>query len=1064
MRAGKILVVAAPIILWCTLSQLRAGTTAIDFSLEKESTTSAGVFSRDGKLLRTLWTLKKLAPGSHHDQWDGFDELGRNLPPGEYEVRVACSNATFTDVGTIGNSGVGSTMQSGTDDLITDRQTGDIYTANNWEEAGQDFRKMNAEGRHLMDAQFRVRNGTPNGWPIAVAVNDGILYCSVFTVHEPVAGQQTTLDGGAVIRKFTADTGEPLKFPTETGYIRLKEPDPQQKDIFDHQSVHSIAISGNTILAADRDTGIIWKFDKTSGKPIGTFKLDHPACLIADGADRLWIAYDRNKVAVTDLDGKALSNPAVNAGQIVCIRLDRDHRLWLADQDAGQIQVYKTDAQNNLTLEKSYGHKAQPGEFQPLSIGHIQSFDVMPDSGFVLAQTYGHGSVVTRFAPDEKVIWQQVGLEFCTNGCYDPAHPDLFISSLSNAYRLTDPRKGNWQFAGCLYQGPIKTDQSTGTPRIIDRDGHRYFFSLTGDLVKVFRFEGERLVPATMVGLTPRAWDEKLMGELPEKQKPTHFVWRDLNGDGQIQPDEITKVNDPKSQIASFSCEVDQQGNLIIPNHYNNGIDALPLSKFDEHGNPVYEWSQLREILPPDETLRGLRPQKACPLPGGGMYVLQQADPAFYPGSKTMTPWGNVSGLVWMGGWVFSKYDASGNRLFTIALPEECTGLDWVPNAARDHETGVIVGEYSAMRLFHFSPDGLMLQILSPAHKTGWLDHNGSLSVNRNPRDGLVDVFAEESLSNRISWYRMDDREVKTVKVAIRKDAAAGERYVDEKQLDDLVKQAHASQQSGNYSAAIDALHKAIDLAGEHEKALLHYRLGRAYQSDRQTDKAVDEYQNVFASPSWEPRQKLDLMVENANLLQQEKKYDEAAALMKRMMDLTDLPDPNYVPRAMWEIANIQLAAQKPDEAMQSLQKAAELCRSGKSIDPNLYRQVLVSTGDLLRRQKKFPQAIAEYEQSVKLPGVDDNSRMWGEGAVGDVYIEMNDLASARTHLSAAVDSYPGGDPQLRADLAIKEGDLELKAGDKQSAQRRYRQAREIPDARPDQKKSADQKLEQLAK
>ena len=35
-----------------------------------------------------------------------------------------------------------------------------------------------------MDAKFRVRNGNPNGWPIAVALDNGVLYCSVFTVHE----------------------------------------------------------------------------------------------------------------------------------------------------------------------------------------------------------------------------------------------------------------------------------------------------------------------------------------------------------------------------------------------------------------------------------------------------------------------------------------------------------------------------------------------------------------------------------------------------------------------------------------------------------------------------------------------------------------------------------------------------------------------------------------------------------------------------------------------------------------------------------------------------------------
>ena len=188
-----------------------------------------------------------MAAGAHTDRWDGLDDLGRNLPPGKYQVRVACSNVTFTSVGTIGNSGKGTSMQAGTDDLIVDPKNGDIYTADNWEEAGQDFRKIDADGMHLMDAKFGVRNGKPNGWPIAVALDNGILYCSVFTANDVAADEKTFAKGGAVIRKFDSTTGKPLKFPTDTGFIRVRFPDPSNES-YAHQSLHSICICGNTIV------------------------------------------------------------------------------------------------------------------------------------------------------------------------------------------------------------------------------------------------------------------------------------------------------------------------------------------------------------------------------------------------------------------------------------------------------------------------------------------------------------------------------------------------------------------------------------------------------------------------------------------------------------------------------------------------------------------------------------------------------------------------------------------------------------------------------------------------
>ena len=183
------LLLAVGFVLVCFGSAGRAAVTRFEFTLDREGVTSAGVYTPAGQLVRELWSLKRVPAGKQAATWDGLDDLGRNVPPGAYEVRVACSRAIYTCVGTIGNSGVGEPMQAGTDDLIIDRKTGEIYTANNWEEAGQDFRKMDADGKHLMDAGFGIRNGDPNGWPNAVAVEDGLLYCAVFAANDPQSGQ-----------------------------------------------------------------------------------------------------------------------------------------------------------------------------------------------------------------------------------------------------------------------------------------------------------------------------------------------------------------------------------------------------------------------------------------------------------------------------------------------------------------------------------------------------------------------------------------------------------------------------------------------------------------------------------------------------------------------------------------------------------------------------------------------------------------------------------------------------------------------------------------------------------
>ena len=1047
----------------CCASLARSAPTSFDFKLEKDCSTSAGVFTPEGRMVRTLWSLKQMPGGNQHGVWDGRDEFGRNLPPGDYQVKVACSNATYNSVGTIGNSGVGTTMQSGTDDLIVDLKTGDIYTANNWEEAGQDFRKTDANGKHLMDAEFRVRNGTPNGWPIAVAVDGDTLYCSVFTVHEAQPGTSKTLDGGAVIRKFAADDGKPLEFPTEHGYIRVRDPYPANADAMSHQSLHSIAISGNVIVAADRESGTVYKFDKQSGKALGQFTMPHAMCVVSDDAGHLWIAHDGNKVSLVDLDGHVLATPDLpGIGEIACIRLG-PNRLWVADQTAGQIHVYQISAPDKLEPVKTWGHKAALGEFGPLAIGHIQSFGVMPDGGFVLAQTYGHGSVVTRFAPDGNVDWQQVGLEFCTNGTYDQDAPTLFISTLSNAYKLLDEAQGTWKFEGCLYQGALKLEQSTGTPRILHLGNNRFYYSLTGDQVKVFRLEGNRFVPATLVGLTPRGWDEKFMGALAEKERPTHFAWHDTRGEGQFNEDALVKIKDDKTQIATFSCETDAQGNLFIPNHYDNAIYTLPMDHLDERGNPVYDWSKYHRLLAPDDTLVALRPQKACPLPDGGMYVLQQADESFYPGSQTMTPWGRATGLVWMGGWVCSKYDASGNRLYTVPLPEVSTGMDWVPDVGRTKDRGVVVGVYSAEQLYHYSPDGLMLGVLRPKHKTGWLDHNGSVSINRNPSDGMADLFAEESLSNRISWYRFDDRETRTMTIPLHKAEAAGETYSSEAQFyDGGYRTAEAALKAGHAGEAIELFEKSLPLATEREQPFVEYELGEAFDRAGKPEQAVEQWEKVVAAPNYDNVKRAELLLNISHRLSALKQYDRAIQAMRSLEELKTPEDRQYGPRAMLEIANIDASRGDMDNAFKQIDQVKAHFKTTKSPNPDMERQAYSTAANLLAREKHFDQAMSELEQSLHIPDLSDDGKAGSENQMGDLARGAGNPAQAAKHYESAARNYPQANPGSRAETALKAAELRTSLGDKDAARKLYEFVRDLPDAPADQKKVAEEKLKKL--
>ena len=74
------------------------------FTLPATRTTSAGVYTADGTLVRTLWRGQGLSAGSHTASWDQRDDSGALLPAAPYTVKVAHHAMQYVWEGAIGNT------------------------------------------------------------------------------------------------------------------------------------------------------------------------------------------------------------------------------------------------------------------------------------------------------------------------------------------------------------------------------------------------------------------------------------------------------------------------------------------------------------------------------------------------------------------------------------------------------------------------------------------------------------------------------------------------------------------------------------------------------------------------------------------------------------------------------------------------------------------------------------------------------------------------------------------------------------------------------------------------
>jgi tetratricopeptide (TPR) repeat protein len=120
--------------------------------------------------------------------------------------------------------------------------------------------------------------------------------------------------------------------------------------------------------------------------------------------------------------------------------------------------------------------------------------------------------------------------------------------------------------------------------------------------------------------------------------------------------------------------------------------------------------------------------------------------------------------------------------------------------------------------------------------------------------------------------------------------------------------------------------------------------------------------------------------------------------------------------------------------------------------------------GEVLQKEKKFPEALKEFAQTLSIADVDDNGRAQSEASIARCYQAMNDPSHAAEHFTAAFEKYPAADPGMRVDLLLSAGDMNASAGDRQAAERMYQRVLSSDQASPDKKKAAAERLAQLKK
>jgi DNA-binding beta-propeller fold protein YncE len=745
--------------------------------------TSAGIYDELGRLVRVLWTMKPHTAGAHHAEWDGRDDNGVAAPAGRYTFKVAVNRATYRNLGVIGNSGQPANtfghVPINFEAVATDAD-GFIYTVHDWDEPHHDVIRWDpATGK------VASHSGHPVGALVkAIALDDTFAYVATHAKSGVRSNSQFTIvrlrmDKTPGSTKWAREPfgGKLPQIDVYNGHAEIPEGTSKEDRDVMWIPILSLAVKDDLLLATDALAGKLRRYDKVTGEARESWGIPLPQAVAVAPDGRVWVGHQHNKVSVFGANGKIAATPIQDLGNVQSLAFGSDGRLYVGDAGNGEVRIYQV-AGNKVEPTGKLGQKAEPGERAADRFRKLHGLAVDRHGNIITLQNewFFNGGRIAKFSPKGALLWEQYGLEFASNGAYDPNEPDMFYSFMHHVYRL-DRKTGASTYLGNSFTPGDPHGPVNGSLRITRIGGQNFCFMATGDGVQIFRIDpptkpdrGPVLKLASILGRCHPLPTGEMAQQGWKPENRYLWSWHDEKGTGKPVPDDCTYFARPEDrkplwQYGPFTVDAsntlwfasaDRGGNTIE----KSSVWKIPLRGVNQRGDPLYDWRDAQRVVPTTNFL-----WKATPK-----LVHHSADENLtYVLGHTPRKDAPQDGGLHMGGNTLAAFNAAGESRWQVLLPKVSVGLDAIPGSAG----GCIVGsDPGAGVCHHYTRDGLLVGIFGPDpqvmgakpnNPSGLLDCMSAIQVQRDPRDGLLDVFVEDDFNLRIAWYRVNDRPVQTL-------------------------------------------------------------------------------------------------------------------------------------------------------------------------------------------------------------------------------------------------------------------------------------------------------------
>ncbi|MEO7932585.1 MAG: FlgD immunoglobulin-like domain containing protein [Chthoniobacterales bacterium] len=361
------------------IGQLTAATLPFQFTLDEDATTSAGVFTPDGTLVRTLWRKVDFTRGDHTSTWDGLTDEQAAAPAGSYSVRVLSHHLDYIWQGAIGNTSTaqyGPTVHRGFRPLrdLTISGTNAFYITG-YVEGDYDFRQfLTNDIQRVNDHWCWYRNTdgtlvsqtgnifTPE-W-VATDTDGTWVYFAAPDSTNPVT--RVDHSGPGFIVASDVSTHQSVSFtngaPIENGPANFL-PFANGIKVGSVKGVSGIAVekTGSTLAVSVRPENKIYLVHKRTGAAIRTISVPSPGALSFSPNGDLWTISGTSLCRITTpATTPNVSTPVSNLQEPLDLAVD-PNGAFVVVVDAGssqQVKAFSTTGSPILTFGQAGGYAA----------------------------------------------------------------------------------------------------------------------------------------------------------------------------------------------------------------------------------------------------------------------------------------------------------------------------------------------------------------------------------------------------------------------------------------------------------------------------------------------------------------------------------------------------------------------------------------------------------------------------------------------------------------------------------------------------------------------------------